>query len=244
MKSKIYSGLFILALILGLYPFVKTGYELRGNSYKSDNWLHSVSILEKFKIYQQQYENFEVSVVCKNSGSLEAISSDNDKTNIKLEGFFSEMRNNNVHLWIDLKNINEENKVFICEKLDSLCAIYEVEKQRLVIETRDWQSLSYLTSHNFYTSFFLDINAKDFNEEEAMLYGKMLREITDKGYVKALSFYSENYSFVRNLDIQNIDLMRWEDKKQNKKLPVYYRSCRLDDDENVKVILMNDKCEI
>lgn len=226
------------------YPFIKTGYELRGNSLKNDSWLHSTNTLEKFKIFKQQYDNFEINVILNDTGKLEVLSEDQTKVGIILDNFIAEMLNNDTQLWIDLKNINKNNKMVVCEKLESICCTYNIEKSRFVIETKDWESLSYLTNNNFYTSFFLDINTKDFNDEEAVIYASHLKEITDKGYVKAISFSENNYSFVKDLNITNVDLLRWDEKIKTDKLPVYYRSCSLENDEKVKVILMSDKCEI
>ena len=53
------------------YPFIKTGYELRGNIIKNDSWLHSTNILEKFKIFKQQYENVEINVILNDTEQLE-----------------------------------------------------------------------------------------------------------------------------------------------------------------------------
>ena len=76
---------------------------------------------------------------------------------LPLDSFFSHL---NAHkaksrLWLDVKNLNAENQAFFAQQIDSLCHAHHINRDRLIIESRDTAALRPLTAHGFYTSYYV-----------------------------------------------------------------------------------------
>lgn len=240
MKRGLLKGVIIFVVVLVFYPIVKSGYELRGNNMKSKIWLHRANTIEKFKYFEEEYDNFEVDVIFRNDNRLEVTHDHDDHSGLYLEEYFKEIQNKKTNLWIDLKNINDENKSQVCKKLDEICSDYSIDKKRLIIETRDWQALSYLTDNEFYTSWYLDFDSGEIDAEDSERLSSLIKEVSSNNSVKAISFYGGNYPYINDLALENIDLLSWEHRKQKEMLPFFGRTRSMIYDDKVKVILVKD----
>lgn len=110
----------------------------------------------------------------------------------------------------------------------------------MIIETRDWQALSYLTDNEFYTSWYLDFDSGEIDAEDSERLSSLIKEVSSNNSVKAISFYGGNYPYINDLALENIDLLSWEHRKQKEMLPFFGRTRSMIYDDKVKVILVKD----
>ena len=77
----------------------------------------------------------------------------NYKNLTTLDSLFSHT-GDGLYYWLDLKNLNEENKKQIVDKLKALSVKYEINRN-IIIESRNANALYTLTKNGFHTSLWL-----------------------------------------------------------------------------------------
>jgi hypothetical protein len=144
-------------------------------------------------------------------------------------------------LWLDLKNLNESNCIQAETTLTGLLAQRDVDKDQLIIESRDWKALHHFTQEGYYTSCYLDIpHIDELSDAERLHRLDSIQQIAHSGAVSALSFPASYYAFLRNLDF-SVDLLTWEHRRWAWQLPFFSRSRAILKDGRIKVVLVKEK---
>ena len=205
-------------------------------------WLHRCNSVEKIKEFESEYPNFECDVIFRSENYFD-VTHDYDKSNgVVLEDDFKELKGNDRRMWIDLKNLDENNCADALQEMERLVCTYNIARERLIIETRQWKALRDFTLKGYYTSCYIDIKAPGkMTEEERSQCLDSLRKVADSGYVRALSFYAAYYNFLDKNLMRPIDFLTWEHRRKKEFLPLFPRSRRMILDPQVKVILVKDK---
>lgn len=206
MKRLRLSGLLLLILCLSLLaiPFWNDRIVRR---YIDKIWLHRTNSIEKLHEFEQEYKNFECDVLFLTDSATFEIGHD-EPSGEPLKPYLDFLgANPDRELWLDLKNLNESNCIQAETTLTGLLAQRDVDKDQLIIESRDWKALHHFTQEGYYTSCYLDIpHIDELSDAERLHRLDSIQQIAHSGAVSALSFPASYYAFLRNLDF-SVDLL-------------------------------------
>lgn len=233
MKRLRLSGLLLLILCLSLLaiPFWNDRIVRR---YIDKIWLHRTNSIEKLHEFEQEYKNFECDVLFLTDSATFEIGHD-EPSGEPLKPYLDFLGTNpDRELWLDLKNLNESNCIQAETTLTGLLAQRDVDKDQLIIESRDWKALHHFTQEGYYTSCYLDIpHIDELSDAERLHRLDSIQQIAHSGAVSALSFPASYYAFLRNLDF-SVDLLTWEHRRWAWQLPFFSRSRAILKDGRVK----------
>ena len=240
MKRLRLSGLLLLILCLSLLaiPFWNDRIIRR---YIDKIWLHRTNSIEKLHEFEQEYKNFECDVLFLTDSATFEIGHD-EPSGEPLKPYLDFLgANPDRELWLDLKNLNESNCIQAETTLTGLLAQRDVDKDQLIIESRDWKALHHFTQEGYYTSCYLDIpHIDELSDAECLHRLDSIQQIAHSGAVSALSFPASYYAFLRNLDF-SVDLLTWEHRRWAWQLPFFSRSRAILKDGRIKVVLVKEK---
>lgn len=227
----------ILCLLLAI-PFWNDRVVQR---YIDKIWLHRTNTIEKLREFEDEYRNFECDVLFL-SDSADFRMGHDEPTDESLKRYIEFLgRNPDRELWLDLKNLTEEN----CDQAEAVLSRWLDEtgahKDQLIVESRNWKALQTFTQQGYYTSCYLDIpHIRDLSDEELDNKLDSVQEITDSGVVSAISFPASYYGILRDIDF-SVDLLTWEHRRWAWQLPFFSRSRAILKDNRVKVVLVKEK---
>ncbi|WP_419506625.1 hypothetical protein, partial [Barnesiella intestinihominis] len=188
MKRLRLSGLLLLILCLSLLaiPFWNDRIVRR---YIDKIWLHRTNSIEKLHEFEQEYKNFECDVLFLTDSATFEIGHD-EPSGEPLKPYLDFLgANPDRELWLDLKNLNESNCIQAETTLTGLLAQRDVDKDQLIIESRDWKALHHFTQEGYYTSCYLDIpHIDELSDAECLHRLDSIQQIAHSGAVSALSF--------------------------------------------------------
>ena len=232
----------ILSAIAGiLFCVLFIGAKDIGN-YPDKIWLHRCNSIEKLWEKHRQYPNIEADVIFLNNRTFDVTHDESESIGLNLSTYFAYMREHSGKIWLDIKNLTSENKESMLSSLQRLARHYHISKERLIIESPDWESLDIFTKNGFYTSFYVTYEPScKLNEEEKHKYIKELQRIADSKTVCALSFPGFWYRTVKERLGRSIDLLTWEHRKTQLQLLLSPQGRKMLSDPQLKVILVKDK---
>ncbi len=188
MKRLRLSGLLLLILCLSLLaiPFWNDRIVRR---YIDKIWLHRTNSIEKLHEFEQEYKNFECDVLFLTDSATFEIGHD-EPSGEPLKPYLDFLgANPDRELWLDLKNLNESNCIQAETTLTGLLAQRDVDKDQLIIESRDWKALHHFTQEGYYTSCYLDIpHIDELSDAERLHRLDSIQQIAHSGAVSE-SFY-------------------------------------------------------
>ena len=208
-RKRTFIVLIILLAFAVIVPGIYCYQDVYGDNYKHKLWLHRTNSLEKMQQFEDKYDNFEVDVVIRENGGLEVTHDHDVSHDIWLKDFFRYVAGKDTRLWIDLKNMNDENYEEALIKLQQMCEEYKIPRGNLIIESKDWENLKYFKNKGFYTSYYVEFKAGELTQKQEPAFNANLLKIEESGYVNAISFYGGNYNYITDNDLDRIDMLIW-----------------------------------
>lgn len=151
--------------------------------------------------------------------------------------------NYNEGIWLDFKNLNEDNKYEAKEVLDTLLRKYDISKDVVWLESSNWQSLDIFKQDGYRTSYYFPYyKFENMTEQEINDVKRKTIMIANSGNVDAVSFAGKHYyDFVSSLDLpDNIVLLTWLDDSRWYNVLLSSKQNKIVKDDRVKVILVKD----
>ena len=205
-------------------------------------WLHRTNTVEKMLEISEKYEGIEIDVNFNNSDLYFDVTHDLEESiNLSLEKYFKYFSKNNKKVWIDFKNLTEDNVENSLNVFDNLIKKYNLNKERFIIESSNFEMLKYYKDNGYYTSYYvpyLDLKNMSFDEIEKEKV--KIKNIILTGNVSAISFPGYMYEFIKSINT-NIDLLTWEDGKKWQELYRKKINVEMLNDSQLKVILVKEK---
>lgn len=211
--------------------------------YPEKLWLHRCNSMEKLYEKHDRYPNIEVDLVFREKSRTFDVTHDSDTTfGLSLGSYFDYMEEGEGKMWLDIKNLTEENRLVALRLMNELTARYDIDKDRLIIESRDEEALEDFTRNGYYTSYYVDYDKpRSLSEEELDDCIEDLQEIADSGKVCALSFPGYWYDEIKeNLD-RPIDLLTWKHRTVQPEFLLSPSGREMLADPQLKVILIKEK---
>ena len=239
MKSWIWK---ILVAILGLLIIYVYWAGSQIGDYPEKLWLHRCNSIEKMEEQEKRFENIEVDLVYRGNGIFD-VTHDADTTfGLHINPYLKEIAKDKDHMWLDIKNITDDNCQNLREDLDSLCDIYHVNKNQLIIESSNWEALGDFTRDDYYTSFYVSFEKPShLSEEEIEVYIDSLQFIADSKQVCALSFPGWWYDEIKEELERPIDLLTWKHRTTQLEFMMTPSHFEMLEDPQLKVILIKSK---
>lgn len=204
-------------------------------------WLHRVNSVEKMLEFFDKYTGIEIDVNFNNIELFFDVTHEiEDSINLSLEEYFKYLNKNDKKIWIDFKNLTEENVENSLEVLENIIYEYNVDKTRFIIESSNYKMLKFFKEKGYYTSYYVPyLDIGNLSEEELKYWKNKIEYITLTGNVSAISFSGYLYPFIKNIGIK-IDLLTWEDGKEWERLYLTKMTRNMLKDEKLKVILIRE----
>lgn len=196
--------LFIICLI----SYTAITYCQQGN-YPDKLWLHRCNSIEKFLEASSKVKNIEVDVIYRNQ--IFDITHDEDTTfHLSLEDYFKIINKSDRKIWIDIKNLTEDNADSVFDHLNRLTEKYNIHPQRLVVESPNAKQLKRFTDMGYYTSIYVTApNPEELTEKEIDIAIKQLQQDIDAKYACAISFPYWWYNTIKQKLDRDVDLLTW-----------------------------------
>lgn len=239
-KATLYILLFLISLLAlwALWTWNEVG------NYPDKLWLHRCNSILKYEEQKSLYPHVELDLVVRENGVMDITHDTHTTYGLPLDSFFSHLSTHKAksRLWLDVKNLNAENQAFFAQQIDSLCHAHHINRDRLIIESRDTAALRPLTAHGFYTSYYVSFSKPSrLNDAAVDSCLHLLQDICDSHSVCALSFPGWWYGPIKKGPNRSIDLLSWEHRTTQWEflfLP-YHR--KMLHDPQLKVILLKSK---
>lgn len=236
LKRLTYGLLIVLAIYLVVILFFV------GN-YKDKLWLHRCNSIEKFMEQRADYPNIEIDLVFREDGHFD-VSHDIPVTfGLPLDSFFAHPANNGK-MWLDLKNLTDTNCCAVLAELERLVVRYGVAKERLIIESSNYQQLSHLTEEGYYTSYYFPHgNPSKLSDAECTDALIDLKLVAETGNFKAVSFPYWWYNEISEaLESTKHDLLTWFHRSTEYEF-LLTGGMQMVNNDRLKVILIKSKGE-
>lgn len=232
--------IFIALICLFIY-ILFMGFREIGH-HQDKMWLHRCNSIEKLNEKYPQYPNIEVDVVFRKNSMFDITHDIDTSFNLYLDSYFAFMENKSGKIWLDIKNLTPENKMEMFSALEKLVEHYSFAKERLIIESPDWESLEFFTQNGYYTSYYVAYKSpSQLNDEETNYYIEQLQKIADSQTVCALSFPGKWYTTIKKKLNRPIDLLTWEHRSIQLEVLISPTGRKMLHDPQLKVILVKDK---
>lgn len=210
---------------------------------KDKIWLHRCNSIEKFVEQREDYPNVEIDLVFRDSGYFDVTHDAPVSFDLPLDSFFAHPENHGK-MWLDIKNLSNDNANAILSELERLTAKYQVDKERLIIESSSWKELSAFTNAGFYTSYYFPHgNPSKLSDTECTEALEELKLVAKNGNFKAVSFPFWWYEEISDtMADTNHDLLTWQHRSTEYGF-LLTGGFQMLNDERLKVILIKSKGE-
>lgn len=208
-------------------------------------WLHRTDTTNKLITKGKRYKGVELDIVFyEKENDFDNSHDKAEHIEYPLANMMKILGGNDQKIWLDYKNLTEDNAKKSLERLEELLTLYGVDKRRCIVESPNYRALKHFHDKGFYTSFYAPVDKKYLTiYDEQIKYQSILNDAISTGNVDAISFPWEYYNLVKQNECGK-DMLLWD---QNSKWWMFYIDPARDAirrDERVKVILVKDHAEI
>lgn len=152
-KKKI---VFIIVLITAVVVYIFNPYKLEYAGYQSKVWAHRVNTLDKLDYTQKFYDGIELDLVFDSITQTFDVNHPPDPSiKLNLDTYFSNIKNKEIKLWLDFKNLSIDNAEKAVEILDQLTKKHSLKTENILVESTEIIYLQSFKTKGFKTSFYL-----------------------------------------------------------------------------------------
>lgn len=244
-KSTLFTLIFIYLILCFL---ISRHNQIFAYFFPEKIWVHRVNSIEKLKEVYSKFEGVELDVVfMKDKNVFDVNHPPARSINLSLLEYLSSVQIDSAkRFWLDFKNLTDSTMVSSYQKLDTICNIININKDQLVVESKNPEFLNIFHKNGYKTSYYLPGNLY------ALQDTALEKEIQT---VKDLSSANETTFLSANLDHYHLLKEHFPDRKMltwaynysegftlnpikvfKKIKPVYYKYKVLSD-ENVAAVL-------
>lgn len=209
-------------------------------------WLHRVNSTGKQLEFADKYKGIEFDIIYYADTNTFENSHDKDdavKYDLEKQLAVYQKIGKDKGIWFDFKNLTDANKLAAKAKMDELLTKYGVDKQRVWVESGNWQAIKVFHDAGYHTSYYLPYYKLDKMTNDEIAAAKAKAEmIAASGNVDAVSFYGEYYDFIRGMQLPpRIALLSWLDGRKWSEVLLMHKYRNLISDERLRVLLVKDR---
>ena len=185
-------------------------------------------------VYHEDMDDFENSHDY--SQSVEFYLNDSLKAFVQLKDW------QNKKIWIDFKNLTEENKIAAERKLSELFSKYSIKKENCYVESNNWKSLDIFKKNGWQTSYYFPYyELSKLSSSQIDDIKEQTIKISKSGYVSAISFAFAYYDFIKTLETdRSIHLLTWIDYVDRRDFECNEAYFPIIKDPRIKAILVKE----
>lgn len=145
-------------------------------------------------------------------------------------------------MWLDIKNLGDNNTRQAIDRLNRLVTDFDINRNHLIIESRDTSALRQFNDEGYYTSYYVDFpKPGSLDDTQLAQHIATLRLIVDSDCSDAISFPGWWYTTIKQHLKRDIDLLTWRHRTTQFEFFLDPLSYIMLDDSQLKVILIKDK---
>lgn len=176
-------------------------------------WLHRSNSIEKAQYFKDKYAGMEIDItyvdslqtllVCHGKGFY-------DQNPVNLECWLDAFeRQKKMKLWLDLKNLNNDNKTSVLAELNRICDKYKIKKKNIIIESSNADCLSIFKTADYQVSFYIErFKPEECSANIIQKHTDKIREVTSNNNITTISGYYYQYHFMRD-SFPDKDILIW-----------------------------------
>ena len=206
-------------------------------------WLHRANTIEKAQYFQDKYAGLEIDITYLDSlhtfivfhgGGL------SEAEPVRLEQWFEEVGNaNKLKLWLDFKNLSNNNKMQALTELNRLCKKYNISKNNIIVENWNAKDLSAFQENGYQISYYIpDFNPQKASKFDIQKHTYKIRKAISSYNITTISGYHYQYQFMRD-SFPDQNVLIWYINNDKKVQEEYIQLANQDD--KVKVLLIADE---
>lgn len=152
-KKTIIYGILLLFLVL---IYIISPFKLEYYGYREKVMAHRVNSLEKLEYTQRFYAGVELDLMYDDHQKAYDVNHPPAPSiDLNLDDYLAEIKNKDLKLWLDMKNITRKNADEASKLLSKLVDKHGLNKEKILVESPEIHLLSYFKNHGFTTSFYL-----------------------------------------------------------------------------------------
>lgn len=199
------TGKRILILVLAVLSLILLGMAYRYSPYKIEYlghydkiWAHRVNSTEKLESALKYFKGVELDLVYdEQKNILDVTHPPVPSIDLDLENYLSSINSEaKPYIWLDIKNLNFDNKDEILQKLTKLFSEKEYPLEKVLVETRYPEALSEFSAAGFRTSYYLPYGLTEMTAEKRITELQKIAEILDEQPGLAISSNYTDYDMM------------------------------------------------
>lgn len=206
-KYKLFLILSLLFVLLLLLFFSNTTYKLLCSN---KIWAHRINNFNDFKKVKDKVKGIETDVIFYPKENKFYVQHDKESlSETTLESFLAKLNKSNNHLcWIDFKNLSKANSEKSLKKITYILEKDNIEKDRLIIESKNFYGLNKFSENGYITSYYMP---SDLYLTDSVNLHKKLKNINSKLSItnaKYISSTYKNYGILKS-NFPDYDKLYW-----------------------------------
>ena len=241
MKRAILTVTAILAIAALSYILYVWG---QAGKYSHKIWLHRCNSTVMLRELEHRYPSVEVDICLRQDGVMDVTHDEGGTRHQGITPYLEYLaQHSERHIWMDVKNLSQDNQPLFKYRLDSLIHAYGVDKSQLVIESPQWKLLFPFTRDHYYTSCRVTApRPSSLSDGQRDSVISRLGTVTRSGCVRALSFPAYWYNTLRwQFRSEDIDYLARMSQRTRMGMQLDPLGLVMMRDRRVKVILVKDQ---
>lgn len=188
---------FLSVLLLGtLYRY--SPYKIEYLGYYDKIWAHRVNSTEKLESALKYFKGVELDLVYDaQKNILDVTHPPAPSINLNLEKYLSFINSKEKpYMWLDIKNLNIDNKEEILQKLTKLFLEKKYPLEKVLVETRYPEALSIFSAAGFRTSYYLPYGLTEMTAEKRNIELEKIAKILEEQPNLAISSNYTDYDIM------------------------------------------------
>lgn len=169
----------IIFIIATLYVYHRIPFKFDFMGYSEKIWAHRVNSIPKLEYTQKKYAGVELDILYDlKSNSFDVNHPPAESIGLTLDNYFSNIKKtNNLGVWLDFKNLSNENAQQSLIKLKELIKKHNLNSKDIVVESQSPEFLADFKKEEIKTSYYLPTFLNRLSEDELK---QKLKEINTK----------------------------------------------------------------
>lgn len=205
-------------------------------------WLHKANDIEDAQHFQHEYAGLEIDITYIDSLQTFLILHGGghfEPNPVTFEKWIYEIDNiKNLGLWLDFKNLDENNAKASLDEMNRLYSEYKLQKNNTIVESKKAAYLKDFQKAGFKVSYYIpDFKPNSVSQSELQEYTDKIKIMTSENNMITISGYYYQYQYMRD-SFPDLDLLLWYNKYNKIVKNKYIRIANNDD--KVKILLVKD----
>jgi hypothetical protein len=184
---------FLSVIFYNVYKYVPYRFEHLTELQKVH--AHRVNTITKLNQASVYYSGIELDVIFDvKTNKFDVFHPPVKSIGLSLETYLSNISNKELKIWLDFKNLTENNKQQATARLFYLITKFKLNKQLLLVESQNISQLQYITNKGFLTSYYVPSDLYKATKTEKDSIYKLIKNYNKQ----SISFTYLNYEYLCN----------------------------------------------